>query len=118
MTEINQGKRKHQLLTAEIRKRLPLLDSTDGDENIIAQVKFFSPYSGWTWWATEFDGEDTFFGLVQGFEVEYGTFSYRELQEVTVGGALGVPAIERDCHWSPRPVKEIYNQISGRGVAV
>ena len=38
----------------------------------IAHVKFFTPDSNWTWYATEFDGEDTFFGLVQGFETPFG----------------------------------------------
>lgn len=114
MTELNQGKRKHQLLTAEIRKRLPLLDASGDDA--IAQVKFFTPYSGWTWWATEFDGVDIFYGLVQGPYLEYGTFSYRELQETTTNN--GVPMIERDCHWSPRPVEEIYEEITRSGVAV
>jgi hypothetical protein len=35
-------------------------------------VKYFTPDSNWTWYASEFDGEDTFFGPVAGFEVELG----------------------------------------------
>ena len=45
-----------------------------------AQVKFFTPDSNWTWYASEFDGEDIFFGLVAGFEPGY--FSLSELQSV------------------------------------
>ena len=115
--ETLSGKRKHQLLTQELRGKLPtLLDQPLEGQELIAQVKFFSPYSNWTWYAIEFDGDDTFFGLVHGFEMEYGYFSYSELETLTVFG--GVPAVERDLHWSPRPAKEIASEIRKRGVAV
>jgi hypothetical protein len=67
--------------------------------NAIAQVKFFTSDSNWTWYASEFDGEDTFFGLVSGFEVELGYFSLKELQEVK--GPLGLQ-IERDIYFEPQ----------------
>lgn len=116
--ETQKAKRKHLLLTQEIRDTLPPLYNSEKHPEMeaIAQVKFFSPYSQWTWYAVEFDGEDTFFGLVDGFEMEYGYFSYSELEAVTVFG--GVPAVERDCHWSPRPVKEIETEILSRAVRV
>jgi hypothetical protein len=101
------GSRKHLLLTQAIRKELPALYSQDGKgDEAIAHVKFFSPYSNWTWYATEFDGEDTFFGLVQGFEEELGYFSLKELEETTIAKLGGVPAVERDCHWKPRTLAE------------
>ena len=71
----------------------------------LAQVKFFTPDSNWTWYASEFDGEDIFFGLVSGFEVELGYFSLKELQEVK--GPLGLP-IERDLHFEPKTLKELH----------
>lgn len=116
--ETQKAKRRHLLLTQEIKGTLPPLYNSEKHPEMeaIAQVKFFSPYSQWTWYAIEFDGEDTFFGLVDGFEMEYGYFSYSELETVTVFG--GVPAVERDCHWSPRPVKEIEAQILSRAVRV
>ena len=40
-----------------------------------ALVKFFIPDSNWTWYASEFDGEDTFYGLVVGHEIEPAYFS-------------------------------------------
>jgi len=63
------------LLDRVSREKLPQLYS--GEEkglDAIAQVKFFTPDSNWTWYASEFDGEDIFFGLVSGFEVELGYF--------------------------------------------
>ncbi len=99
--EIKQMK----LLTQEIRKKLPPLysqESKGGDA--IAIVKFFTPTSQWTWYVTEFDGEDLFFGLVDGFEKELGYFSLKELESIR--GPLGLP-IERDLYWQPKPLKEI-----------
>ena len=116
--ETQRALRKHLLLTQEIRDTLPPLYNSEKhpEKESVAIAKFFSPYSQWTWYVVEFDGEDTFWGLVDGFEMEYGYFSYSELEAVTVFG--GVPAIERDCHWSPRPVKEIETEIRSRAVRV
>ena len=116
--ETQRALRKHLLLTQEIRDTLPPLYNSEKhpEKESVAIAKFFSPYSQWTWYVVEFDGEDTFWGLVDGFEMEYGYFSYSELEVVTVYG--GVPAIERDCHWSPRPVKEIEAEIRSRAVRV
>jgi hypothetical protein len=95
-----------QLLTKEILKRLPPLWSTEGTplDQIIAQVKFFTPDAGWTWYAVEFDGKDLFWGLAHGFEKELGYFSLSELQSVR--GTLGLP-VERDRFFKPTPLKEL-----------
>ena len=116
--ETQKAKRKHLLVTQEVRDTLPPLYNSEKhpEKEAIAVVKFFSPYSQWTWYAIEFDGEDTFWGLVDGFEMEYGYFSYSELEAVSVFG--GVPAVERDCYWSPRPVKQIEAEILSRAVRV
>jgi hypothetical protein len=65
---------------------------------VMATVKFFCPWSNWTWYAAEFDGEDLFFGLVDGHEKELGYFSLKELSDLT--GPMGLK-IERDLHWDP-----------------
>lgn len=95
-----------KLLTQEIRKILPKLYEQDGKGgDAIAYVKLFAPDSNpWTWYITEFDGEDMFFGLVHGFEKELGYFSLKELQSVK--GPLGLP-IERDLYWKPKTLREI-----------
>ncbi len=85
-----------KLLTKEIRASFPEWMSTDGQgDSAKVIVKFFTPDSNWTWYATEFDGEDTFFGLVCGLETELGYFSKSELESVT--GPMGLK-IERDLH--------------------
>jgi hypothetical protein len=100
--------RGHELLPKEIREILPPLYA---NEEIglaaLALVKFFTPDSNWTWYGSEFDGEDTFFGLVSGFEVELGYFLLSELEEVL--GPLGLP-IERDLHFEPKSLKELMDQ--------
>ena len=94
-----------KLLTEEIRRKLPPLGSQDGKGGkAIAHVRFFTPDNSWVWHATEYDGKDTFFGLVEGFEKELGYFSLSELESVR--GPLGL-AIERDLYWEPRTLEEI-----------
>ena len=63
----------NNLLDQESREKLPPLYS--GEEqglDALAQVKFFTPTSNWTWYASEFNGDDVFFGLVIGFVIEFG----------------------------------------------
>lgn len=95
----------HDLMPQDVRERLPKLYA---NENIgldaMAQVKYFTPDSNWTWYASEFDGEDILFGLVSGFEVELGYFTLSELKEAQ--GSLGLP-IERDLHFEPKTLREL-----------
>ncbi len=72
----------------------------------IAIVKFFTPDANYTWYATEFDGEDIFFGLVDGFEKELGYFSLHEL--ATIRGKLGFP-VERDETFEPETLENLKN---------
>lgn len=91
-----------KLLTQELRRKLPPLHSQEHVEDPVAIVKFFHPLSGWTWYATEFDGEDVFFGLIIGYEREPGYFSLSELEGIGRDGKT-LP-IERDLYWEPKPL--------------
>lgn len=96
-----------KLLTKAIESKLPKLNTTD--ETALAICKFFTPDSSWTWYATEYDPVDKiFFGLVDGFEIEYGNFGLKELEEVR--GHIGLP-IERDLYFTPKPVEEIRKKL-------
>jgi Protein of unknown function (DUF2958) len=97
------------LLTQELRKTLPQLDATAGQRDPIVQAKFFYPDFGWTWYAIEFDGEDLFYGLVDGFEQELGCFSLKELRSNR--GQLGLP-IERDRYFQPCTLSELKARLS------
>ena len=89
-----------KFLTAKNLADLPPLythENTPADQVPVA-VKFFTPDSNWTWYATEYDpAEGRFFGLVCGHETELGYFSRAELEGVR--GPMGLK-IERDRHWS------------------
>ena len=93
-----------KLLTKENIKRLPALYSTEKTEDPVAVVKFFTPWANWTWYATEFDGDDTFFGRIDGHESELGYFSLDELKSVR--GRFGLK-IERDRGFRPTPLSEL-----------
>jgi len=87
-----------QLLTTALREQLPRLGATANDSDPLLRAKFFTPDGGWTWYASEFDGDDIFFGYVIGVAGEWGSFRLSELQ--TVRGGLGLP-VERDRHFEP-----------------
>jgi hypothetical protein len=110
----NDRIRGMKLFPDDVRKVLPPTYSQDGKGGkAVAYVKFFTPDSNWTWYATEGEsiqdesGNETdfqFFGLVQGHFEELGYFSLRELEEVR--GPMKLP-IERDLHFKPTPLEQI-----------
>jgi len=92
------------LLTKEILAKLPPLYSQENVADPMVICKFFYPDFSWTWYAIEFDGKDTFYGLVAGFEEELGYFSLSEL--LSNKGKLGLP-VERDRFFTPRRLSEV-----------
>lgn len=89
----------------ESRAKLPELS-----ENIAqrweakAQVKFFTPDGSWVFYASEFDGENTFYGLVLGTVTVLGYFSLSGLNSLRVPG--GVP-VKRDVNFEPKTLREL-----------
>lgn len=106
--------RNQPLLDEASREKLPPLYANEAlGLEALALVKFFTPDSDWTWYASEFDAEDIFFGLVSGFEVELGYFSLSELEEVR--GPFGLP-IERDLYYKAQTLAALMElHRSGRG---
>ena len=93
-----------ELLTKEVRGKLPPLYSQEEVEDPMVICKFFYPDFSWTWYAIEFDGTDQFYGLVDGFEKELGYFSLTEL--MSNRGKLGLP-VERDRYFTPCRLSEV-----------
>src|ERR1700674_4420846 len=91
---------REQLLPDAILESLPTYDSTleTPRAELTAQVKFFYPDFGWTWYVVARDGDDWMWGLVDGFEKEVGPFLLSEL--LLNRGKLGC-AIERDLYFKP-----------------
>ena len=88
--------------------KIPRLYATEDvpAKDKVIHIHFFLASSDW--YIAEFDGDDTFFGLVEGHEKELGYFSLRELQSVR--GMMGLP-IERDLYWSPKMLQEIVPEM-------
>ena len=102
---------RQKLLTKAILKKFEQypLYSQDGEKDPVVVCKFFNPSGAGTWLATEYDGEDRFFGAVNlGFQCgwELGYFSKSELESVKCGFGL---YIERDIHFSPMPLSKAKN---------
>ena len=117
--------RRHKLLTADLRAKLPALYATEETplEDKVVVVKFFNPYGRATWWAVEGSSEMdeagneedfTFFGAVDlGMTdaPEWGYFTLSEIETTAVrfGGYL-LP-LERDCSWTPKPWAEAHARL-------
>ncbi len=92
-----------KLMTQEVAQQIPALYSQEHKKDPTVYVKFFTPWSHWTWYVTEFDGDDLFFGFVQGFDQEFGYFSLSEMESVRGPGGL---QIERDLYFKPKPLSQ------------
>ena len=104
-----------KLLPDDVRARLPKLYANEAlGMAAPAVVKFFTPDASWTWYASEFDGEDLLFGLVIGHVAEFGYFSLSELEGVR--GPLGLP-IERALDFTPTPLGELRDHFEREGWA-
>ena len=99
-----------KLLTKKIEKMLPPYGSQEGEgADAMVYVKFFAPWSNWKWYAMEYDRKNKiFFGLVTGFEAEYGDFSLEELEHIT--GPFRIQ-IERDMFFKPKTVRELEKEL-------
>jgi hypothetical protein len=87
-----------ELLPHALLAELPPLGATEDERDPLVRVKYFYPDFSWSWYGIEFDGDDRFFGLVDGFVGELGYFSLSELLESR--GKLGLE-IERDLYFTP-----------------
>ena len=67
----------HKLMTKELGNTIPALYANETRRTttpVLAPAKFFSPYSGWRWYVTEWDRETGLcFGLVEGSRSSWGT---------------------------------------------
>ena len=93
----------------ELEKRMPALyEQEDKGKDAIVYAHYFCIASGWDWYATEYDPkEGLFFGLVKGFATELGYFTLGEFEELNK--KYLTPIIERDLHWTPCKVSELYD---------
>ncbi len=103
--EPNEGMRRHKLMPEDLRSRLPQLYSQENEKDPMVWGKFFSPYSGYTLYITEFDGDDTLFGYVTGMDSD--ELGYSSLNELASAERGGLPLIERDKYFTPKRLSEV-----------
>ncbi len=106
-----------KLITKQLEReftKYPLYSQDGKGKDAKVLAKFF--LQSFTWYVLEFDGKDTFFGVVHnGSEFEYGYFSLSELKSVRGLFGLGV---ERDMYFDSTTIekstdyylKEFYKQ--------
>jgi hypothetical protein len=98
-------------LTKANRDALPPLytnESLDDANNAVAYVKIFHPNSRYTFYVTEFDGDDTLFGYcVSPLGPDCDEWGYASLKELTElrAGPFKLP-LERDLYFTPATVAE------------
>jgi hypothetical protein len=97
------GVRGHTLMPNNIKNKIPKLYETENEEDPIVWVKFFNPYGRGTWYVTEFDGRDTMFGWA---DLGHGELGYISLKELEGANKNGLPLIERDISWRPKPLSK------------
>ncbi len=115
-----KGGENMQLLTNELRKKLPALYSQENKIDPMVYIKYFDPVGSWTWYVTEGeekDGDFLFFGFVIGHDAELGYFTLNQLTSAKLGrvGLWALP-IERDLYFTPcrlSKVKEQHNRERG-----
>jgi Protein of unknown function (DUF2958) len=105
------------LLPEDVRVNLPPLYASEGEQDPTVYIKFFTPWSNWSWYVIEGlpygEGDFIFFGWVVGHERELGYFLISELESITGPGGL---KIERDLHFKPIRLSDVKRQYEPGGI--
>ena len=100
------------LFTQEIEKLAKKQYPHGNDmENQVIVAKFFNPFGQGTWYLMNQDPDDPdyLWGIVHLFEVEVGSFSKSELENVELSFGLG---IERDLYFEQVNALEMYRKLT------
>lgn len=95
-------------MTKELEEEFKKVGSQEDVRDPVVVCKFFNPCGQATWWATEYNSRNKeFFGFVnligEDF-AEWGNFSLKELEEITLPFGL---KIERDLYFTSQPISKI-----------
>jgi len=96
-----------KLMTKALAAKLPALYSQEHVEDPLVVLHYFNPSGTGDWHIVEGearDGDYLFFGLCDLGEPELGYVVLSELEAVRGPFGLG---IERDLHWTPKPLSAI-----------
>jgi len=101
-----------KLLTKPIIKKATEQYSKGSDFEQMVVAKFFHPFSTWSWYLMNMDDENGSYcwGIVNGFAVESGSFSMKELESIKIHGI----GIERDLHFKPIKASELWETLNNK----
>ena len=96
-----------KLLTKPIIKKATEQYSKGSDFEQMVVAKFFHPFSTWSWYLMNMDDENGSYcwGIVNGFAVESGSFSMKELESMQ-------PRLQRDLYFEPVKAKDVWEQLN------
>lgn len=98
---------RQKLITKEIAEKIPPLYGQEKVKDPVVYLKLFNPVGRGTWYITEWDGEDTFFGYCDPFGdpscAELGYVSKAEMESIELPFGM---YIERDAWFTPCPLSE------------
>jgi hypothetical protein len=96
---------QQKLITKAIADKLPPIYGQEKVKDPIVYLKLFNPTGSGTWYITEWDGEDAFFGYTTGLgHDDLGYISKSELENLRLPMGL---KIERDQWWEPTPLSKV-----------
>ena len=95
-----------KLLTKEITKKATEQFDKGSDMEQMIVAKYFDKGGDWQWFLMNMEDENYCWGIVKGFEVEMGSFSLTELEEV-----LG-RRLERDLYFEQVKAKDLWKQLN------
>jgi hypothetical protein len=90
---------------------VPRLRKQEKSKDPVAYLHFSVPNTYWHWYATEFDGQNEFFGWIFGHETEPGYFLLSEFEEFNRTNP--VLQVVWDEKFTPRPISEV-KRIHGK----
>ena len=99
-----------KLMTKEIKEQAEkqYKQGSDMEQKVVA--KYFDPVGSWKWFLMNKKKDDDYcWGIVKGNEVEMGSFSMRELEDIHLPFGLG---IERDLYFEPMKASEVWEQLN------
>ena len=106
-----------KLLTKELKKKLPSLESQEENKDPQVVCKFFTPSSSFTWLVIEGepdhgepeDGNWIFFTKCYSQHCPKGELGYVTLEQLTdIKGHMGL-GVERDLYFTPKPLSQCNN---------
>ena len=99
-----------KLVTKEIKEQAQEQYDKGSDMEQMVVAKYFDPMGSWRWFLMNMDKDgDYCWGIVDGFAVEMGSFSMRELESIQLPLGLG---IERDTSFEPVKASELWKELN------